>query len=166
MPLPRLVVLEGPDAERQFLVPPTGGGIGRGAENAIQLSDLAVSRAHAHLRIEGDAVILVDAGGKSGTQVNGKPVTEKALAEGDLITVGKTRLAFIPADGGVAVIPTAAIPRLSLELPSRTLLAGGDDRPRRHLSSLARLGDGLRQTADRPALLRLVCEVTRDALKA
>jgi DNA-binding NtrC family response regulator len=166
MSLPRLIVLEGPDAERQFLVPAAGGGIGRGEQNAIQLSDLAVSRAHATLRLAGDAVIIADAGGKSGTFVNGKPITEAILAEGDQITVGKTRLAFIPADGGVAVIPTAAVPRVSLELPSRALLVAGDDRPRRHLSALARLGDGLRQAADRPALLRLVCEVTRDALRA
>src|SRR5262249_14325174 len=48
---------------------------------------------------------------------------------------------------------------LAVETPS--------DRARRHLAALARLGDGLRKQApDRAALMRLVCEVARDALDA
>jgi len=173
MSLARLVVLDGPDAGAEFVVPPAGGGIGRGEGSVVQLSDLSVSRAHALLRLDGETLILADAGGKNGTLVNGKAVTEKRLAEGDEIIVGKTRMAYLPAEGGVAVVPTAAIARVTIEVPTSELLRGpatgrpaGEERARRHLAALARLGDGLRQKDDRSALLRLVCEVTRDALEA
>src|SRR4051812_41722203 len=99
MSLPRLVVVDGPDVGAEF--PVSGpGGIGRGEGNLVQLSDLAVSRNHCTLRLDGEHVVLVDAGSRNRTLVNGKPVSEHLLAEGDEIGIGKTRLCFLPAEGG------------------------------------------------------------------
>src|SRR5688500_4145700 len=99
MSLPRLVVIDGPDVGAEFTIGPGGGGIGRGEGNVVQLSDLSVSRNHCSLRGEGGDLVLVDAGSRNRTLVNGKQVSEHRLVEGDEITVGKTRLAFLPADG-------------------------------------------------------------------
>src|SRR5262249_50191838 len=127
-----------------------------------------VSRQHASLRKDGDALVLVDAGSRNRTLVNGKPVTEHRLQDGDEITVGKTLLAYLPPEGDVAVLPAAAIARVTLEVSTDELLRKprADARATRPLGQLARLGDGLRRSADRAALLALCCEVVRDSLDA
>jgi DNA-binding NtrC family response regulator len=171
MTLPRLVVVEGPDEGAEFAISPDGGGIGRGEGNAVKLTDMAVSRQHCSLRFGDGALYVEDVGSRNRTLVNGKQISSHRLDEGDEISVGKTRLAFLPPEGGVAVLPLAPASLLTIEVSKDELLRakaarGAASSAARHLAELARLGDGLRRTADRGALLRLVCEVTRDALDA
>jgi DNA-binding NtrC family response regulator/pSer/pThr/pTyr-binding forkhead associated (FHA) protein len=173
MSLPRLVVIDGPDVGAEFPIPKSGGGVGRGEGNLVQLSDLAVSRNHCELRVEGQKVVLVDASSRNRTVVNGQPVTEHPLAEGDEISIGKTRLAFLPADVA-AVVPTGHVARVTLEISTEELLkvrgtsrgAAQDGRAHRHLAALARLGDQLRRATDRSMLGRVACETVREALEA
>ena len=68
--------------------------IGRLAECEIALADQNVSRRHAELRREGDAVYVVDLGSTNGTKVNGAVVRRQQLANGDVITIGVTSLRF------------------------------------------------------------------------
>jgi hypothetical protein len=69
--------------------------IGRLPECEIVLADSKVSRRHAEVRRDtGAGVLLVDLGSTNGTQVNGAGVKEKALTDGDAITVGATTLRF------------------------------------------------------------------------
>src|SRR5688572_20241538 len=172
MSLPRLVVIDGPDVGAEFPIPKSGGGIGRGEGNLVQLSDLAVSRNHCELRVEGTQVFLVDASSRNRTVVNGKPVSDHVLVEGDEITIGKTRLAYLPPDVPTAV-PTGHVARVTLEISTEELLkvrgtsrASAEGRAHRHLSSLARLGDQLRRATDRSMLARVACETVREALDA
>jgi DNA-binding NtrC family response regulator len=182
--LPRLVVVDGPDVGAEFPITSAGGGIGRGEGNAVQLSDLAVSRTHCSLESRSGRLVLLDAGSRNRTLVNGKPISEHVLLEGDEITVGKTRLAYLPPEGGVAVVPTAAGARVTLEFSTGELLRTGFRRktagetPARadtsspgarsgqHLAALARLGDGLRRAADKAGISRTACETLREALEA
>jgi len=66
--------------------------IGRLPECEIVLADPNVSRRHAELRRDGDAVVLTDLGSTNGTRVNGVTVREQHLASGDEITLGSTVL--------------------------------------------------------------------------
>jgi hypothetical protein len=68
--------------------------IGRLPECEVVLADTNVSRRHAELRRTGDAVILTDLGSTNGTRVNGSPVREQILNNGDEVSVGSTRLMF------------------------------------------------------------------------
>jgi len=68
--------------------------IGRLPECDIVLNDTKVSRRHAEVRRDGVAVIVVDLGSTNGTQVNGAGVKEKALNDGDSITLGGTVLRY------------------------------------------------------------------------
>jgi len=68
--------------------------IGRLPECAVPLSDPNVSRRHAQLRREGDAVLVVDLGSTNGTRVNGAPIEEHRLLDGDVVTVGTTTFRF------------------------------------------------------------------------
>jgi hypothetical protein len=68
--------------------------IGRLPECTVVLSDPNVSRRHAEVRRQGNEVVVADLRSTNGTRVNGIPVHEKALADGDEISVGTTALRF------------------------------------------------------------------------
>src|SRR5579863_7059325 len=68
--------------------------IGRLPECSIVLSDPNVSRRHAEVRRKGTDVVVVDLGSTNGTRVNGVPVRERPLSDGDEIIVGTTSIRF------------------------------------------------------------------------
>jgi hypothetical protein len=68
--------------------------IGRMPECTVVLTDPNVSRRHAEIRRQGSEVIVVDLQSTNGTRVNGLPVRERILVDGDDITVGTTILRF------------------------------------------------------------------------
>lgn len=68
--------------------------LGRSQECDITLLDTNVSRRHAEIRPRGDGFVVVDLGSTNGTRVNGVPVSERELRDGDEITLGNTRLVF------------------------------------------------------------------------
>ena len=68
--------------------------IGRMPECDINLADPNVSRRHAEIRPAGTGFVVVDLGSTNGTRVNGAPVSEQSLRDGDAITVGATALRF------------------------------------------------------------------------
>jgi len=99
-------LVEGEDRPSDWLVLPDGRRVGIGSqvvtigrlpECAVVLDDPNVSRRHAQVRREGDAVFVVDLGSTNGTRVNGVPVREHRLVAGDVISVGTTALRFEPA---------------------------------------------------------------------
>lgn len=69
--------------------------IGRGVDNDIVLTDIAVSRKHFDLRYEQGQWLIVDRGSGNGTLVNGQLEDQPfALATGDAIEIGNTVFRF------------------------------------------------------------------------
>jgi len=68
--------------------------IGRLPECTVVLNDQNVSRRHAEIRRSGSDVVVADMRSTNGTKVNGNPVSERVLEDGDDITVGTTTLRF------------------------------------------------------------------------
>jgi len=68
--------------------------IGRLPECDIILSDPNVSRRHAEVRRQGTGFLVVDLGSTNGTRVNGAGVKERQVNDGDVITVGGTKIRF------------------------------------------------------------------------
>ena len=68
--------------------------IGRMPECTVVLTDPNVSRRHAEVKRQGSDVIVVDLQSTNGTRVNGLPIRERVLVDGDDITVGTTILRF------------------------------------------------------------------------
>jgi transcriptional regulator with GAF, ATPase, and Fis domain len=167
MSLARLVVIEGPDAGREFEVPLRGGGIGRGDTNLIKLTDPTVSRLHGSIELRDGALSFVAEAGKAAF-INKQPATLHRLEAGDEIVVGATKLAFLAVEGGVAV--TRISSNVTMEVGSRQLMAltDRDDRARRHLAAIAQLGDRLRAEAasGRDAVARAACDAALSALGA
>ena len=63
--------------------------IGRRSSHDLHLTGSDVSRDHAEIERRGDRFMLRDRGSQSGTFVNGEPIAERVLEEGDRIHVGR-----------------------------------------------------------------------------
>ena len=61
--------------------------IGRGKHNELVVMDLRVSRSHARITAINNRFLLVDQNSSGGTYVNGRPVVQKLLQPGDVITL-------------------------------------------------------------------------------
>ena len=74
--------------------------IGRGLDNDVVLTDIAVSRKHFDLRHEDGSWVIVDHGSGNGTVVNGNIEDNPfMLANGDTIEIGNTTFRFDHPDG-------------------------------------------------------------------
>jgi hypothetical protein len=90
----RLELVTGSEAGRAVRLTPPVLVIGRGADTDLRLTDTGVSRRHAELRIDDDAVTLVDLSSTNGTSVNGQRVDQAVLHDGDRIAIGASVLLF------------------------------------------------------------------------
>ena len=97
--LGRIHVREGRGAAYDFELRHKITVIGRGTDADIRLTDQAVSRRHAEIRIVNGATMLNDLQSTNGTTVNGVTITTTALSDGDEIRIGETVLTYhAPAD--------------------------------------------------------------------
>lgn len=69
--------------------------IGRSEENDIAISSRFVSRHHALLISRPDGAYIVDMKSTNGTFVNAVAVSQQALRDGDVITIGEFRLKYV-----------------------------------------------------------------------
>lgn len=75
--------------------------IGRRTAADLQVVSTDVSREHAEIARDANHFVLKDRGSRYGTFVNGEPVTERVLAHGDRIRLGRTdavELVFVTED--------------------------------------------------------------------
>ncbi|NLU84710.1 FhaA domain-containing protein [Rhodococcus sp. HNM0569] len=66
--------------------------IGRGQDAQFRLPDTGVSRRHVDIRWDGQVAMLSDLGSTNGTTVNGAPVQDWQLADGDIIRAGHSEI--------------------------------------------------------------------------
>ncbi len=90
--------------------------VGRGAANAIQVTDGHASKQHVALRRIRDRWRLVDLETKNGTRVNGAFVNARWLADGDVLAVGAVTLRFDAEGEPAGAPPRAAVPLAAVPL--------------------------------------------------
>ncbi len=66
--------------------------VGRGQDAHFRLPDTGVSRRHIEVRWDGRTAMLSDLGSTNGTLVNGAPVQDWQLADGDVIRAGHSEI--------------------------------------------------------------------------
>jgi signal transduction histidine kinase len=94
-----LFVLQGREKGRRYDLLSLPLTVGRDRTSRVQLPDSEVSRRHAEIRNDDLGYLLVDLGSSNGSFVNGERVTsERRLATGDRVQIGRTLLLFTDAD--------------------------------------------------------------------
>jgi hypothetical protein len=68
--------------------------LGRSLDNDVIVSEPQVSRRHAQLRLRHERYTLYDVGSSGGTTVNGEPIQECVLADGDVVSLAGVELVF------------------------------------------------------------------------
>ena len=92
---PSLAVRSGGPAGEVFTLRGTAVTIGRSPKSDIFLDDVTVSRDHAVIERDGEAVVLRDLGSLNGTYVNRQRIDRERLENGDELQIGKFRLTYL-----------------------------------------------------------------------
>jgi hypothetical protein len=93
--IPKLVLSTTLRVLRRIVVDRARMSIGRRPYNDIMLDDLTVSGEHAVLHASAGECVIHDLHSRNGTLVNGLPVMQRALVDGDRIEIGIYRLDFV-----------------------------------------------------------------------
>ncbi len=101
-----LHIIGGNDRGKQFELNKPENRIGRGTDQDVVLADIAVSRRHVTIVMEGQRWRLKDLGSGNGSLVNGQRSDSVILNDGDQIEIGNTLMRFDHA----ASRPAAAMP--------------------------------------------------------
>jgi pSer/pThr/pTyr-binding forkhead associated (FHA) protein len=71
--------------------------VGRDEGADIRVDEPLVSRAHARIERRGGAFFVLDLGSTNRTRVNGEPVSERELRDGDEVRFARARCRFVKA---------------------------------------------------------------------
>lgn len=96
---PRLVAVNGVLKGETYELPEGEVSIGQDPSNQIVLNDQSVSKRHCLLNVASGRVVITDLGSFNRTLVNGVPVSEKTLTQGDQVAVGENLFFFLPGGG-------------------------------------------------------------------
>ncbi|MBZ0270662.1 FHA domain-containing protein [bacterium] len=104
--MPRIEVLSGEDAGRNFDVADSEQTLGRGEKCDIQIHDGSISRKHASItRIADGEFLIRDLGSTYGTFVDGRRVDEATITDGAKITLGAAQMRFTAGTSIPRIIP-------------------------------------------------------------
>src|SRR5512140_184305 len=107
----RLVVIAGPLRGLTADLEGEGVSIGRDPSCTLCLPDATLSRRHALVVPSGEGGwLLRDLGSLNGIRVNGQPVSEGLLAEGDQLQIGESRIAVATGEGEPVAVPADDLP--------------------------------------------------------
>jgi Prolyl oligopeptidase family/Inner membrane component of T3SS, cytoplasmic domain len=84
----------GPFAGRIVALPSQMVTVGRAPDNEVVVGDPATSGHHGRIEVRNGFFWISDLGSTNGTLVNGEPVIEKQLSDGDLIAIGQNTMRF------------------------------------------------------------------------
>jgi dipeptidyl aminopeptidase/acylaminoacyl peptidase len=84
----------GPFAGRVVALPNQMVTVGRAPDNDVVVGDPATSGRHGRIEVRAGSFWISDLGSTNGTLINGEPVIEKQLSDGDLITIGQNTIRF------------------------------------------------------------------------
>ena len=143
---PRLVALRGPLKGATFLLPDGDYLVGRQAANNLYLDDHAVSRQHCVFTRSGEHCKVKDLDSRNGTLINGTPVVEKELDQGDEIRIGGSLFVYLSASDIQAGVEVSDSKTREVRLGNSVYLSSSDH---------PALSPSLRALHDLKTLLRL-----------
>jgi serine phosphatase RsbU (regulator of sigma subunit)/pSer/pThr/pTyr-binding forkhead associated (FHA) protein len=149
-----LVILQGPQPGRQFLLKSDRLILGRQADCGICLESQAVSRQHAQILRENDGYFIEDLDSSNGTYLNGRrlvPRTRMPLTETDRLELGPYLFALRPASSsGQSDSEVVIREQVSVALTNQNLFGKN---PAHQLQVVLEIAHNLGRTLDMDALL-------------
>ena len=100
------VIIEGPDAGREFLVGHGATLVGKAVDCDVLLTDRAISAHHVELSLVGAAVRLRDLGSTNGTWIGGARVLESLVPPGTVLQLGRTKIHLQGPDRSLVLEPS------------------------------------------------------------
>jgi len=140
--------------------------LGRDATADVPIDDRKLSRRHCRIYREGDAWRVADLQSRNGTMLNGTPILDDLLAEGDRVEIGRTRItATFPRPptasktigAGAALSPLAPSPADDVHSLRREVQA---------LHHVVAVNARIAEAEDEDALLDAVLDAAIDLLEA
>lgn len=80
------------DPDQRYKITRVNSLVGRNPTCNISIPDSSISRQHCLLQITGEGLLMKDLNSVNGTKINGAPMKEGYLSDGDKLTVGHVRL--------------------------------------------------------------------------
>src|SRR4051812_31812408 len=108
--MPSLRILSGSLENQEIELTPDPMTVGRSSACNIRIGDAGVSSKHAKIWCEDGEYYLMDLGSTNGTFVNDKDVDREKLNDGDVITFGMTKAAFVGEKPKARAAPVARAP--------------------------------------------------------
>ena len=115
----RLVARDGPLKGSVYALDDSEFSVGRNPSNRLSVSDPSISRQHCVIVSQAGQYQIRDLESRNGTFVNGVPVRERAMADGDEIQIGNSLLLFLAEEQPAG--PNSTTP---LRLDERSVLTG------------------------------------------
>lgn len=94
----KLIINPQTPSRKEIDLPPSGLSIGRDPSNDVVIPDALVSRKHARILFDGQEYLFHDCESANGSLLNGNRVSERKLADGDVLWLGASRLLFRAPD--------------------------------------------------------------------
>lgn len=94
----KLIINPQTPSRKEIDLPPGGLSIGRDPSNDVVIPDALVSRKHARIVFDGREYLFHDCESSNGSLLNGNRVSERKLADGDVLWLGASRLLFRAPD--------------------------------------------------------------------
>ena len=124
----KLMVISGNDAGNEYPLHGQTITVGRGIDNDVVLTDIAVSRKHMSISFDGSRYQLSDKGSGNGTIINQRVETgTRMLGHGDRIEIGNTVFRFEHPASQPAPLAAEAAP--ARPVPTSTIMTGGSPVP-------------------------------------
>src|SRR5438034_2454457 len=113
----QLLVIDGADEGRVYVLPDEGRvTLGNSRKNCdLCIHDLLAARVHCEISVSPDHIVVTDLEDSTGTYVNGQPIAQQTLQDGDVLRLGKTHLRLHATTAASA--PQPSTPDKPDELP-------------------------------------------------
>ena len=126
--MPKIVV-EPADGEKSEVPVKEMMTLGRRRKCDVVITDSAVSRHHATIELVDGSYVLRDEGSSNGTLLNGEPISEQKLRDGDKVTIGETVMTFRTEEPAPAPAPEPAPAAAPAPAPRRKSAAAPTTKP-------------------------------------
>ena len=123
---PRLVARDGPLKGSVFPLDSGEFSVGRNPNSRLCITDPSLSRQHCVIAPKSGQYELRDLDSRNGTFVNGVPVHERVLAEGDQLQIGNSLFLFLWAEADVETSPKVKLDERNM-LTGTTFVLRGED---------------------------------------